>query len=149
MGGDASASGRPAGGRQQRVAEAIRQELSTAIVSGEIRDPVVAKALVGGVEVSAGLEFAKVRVRTLGGAEEAKGLLAGCKRAEPRFRQIIAQALDLRRAPELRFVWDDQPDRDGRLEDLFAEIRAEAPRPSERKTDTADNSDERLPDVLA
>ncbi len=114
------------------MAEAIRQELSTAIVSGEIKDPVVAKAIIGDVEVSAGLELAKVRVRALGGAAEAKALLAGCKRAEPRFRQLIAGALELRRAPELRFVWDDQPERAGRLEDLFAEIGAESQRIAER-----------------
>ena len=81
--------------RAERLAEAMREELSS-LLAREVKDPRVAAAglvTVTRVEVAADLGVAKVGVSAL-------GRVAGWLRGE------VGRRLSLRRAPELRFVQD-------------------------------------------
>ncbi|MCA9080430.1 MAG: 30S ribosome-binding factor RbfA [Planctomycetaceae bacterium] len=89
--------------RTARVAEAIRQVVSTAILF-ELRDPRVKNVTVLHVEVPTDLRTAKVYVSIMGDGE---GLaLQGLNSARGWLQSKIAKALDLRYTPVLTFVND-------------------------------------------
>ncbi len=91
--------------RVLKAAEAIREVVSTTILM-ELRDPRIADVTVTRVEVSPDMREAKVHVSIMG--EEAKQQLAlrGLQHAAGFLQQKIAQRIDTRYTPRLRFVLD-------------------------------------------
>ena len=96
---------RPSRHRPERVAEAIRQTVA-AFLTGNVRDPRVGFVTVTGVEVSADLGHACVRVSVMGSEEEKAKSLEGLASAARFLRAQIAKELPLRVTPELRFELD-------------------------------------------
>jgi ribosome-binding factor A len=91
--------------RPERVAEAIRQTVA-AFLTGNVRDPRVGFVTVTGVEVSADLGHARVRVSVMGSEAEKAKSLEGLASAARFLRAQIAKELPLRVTPELRFELD-------------------------------------------
>jgi ribosome-binding factor A len=91
--------------RTAKVAQAIRQVVSTAILT-ELRDPRVKKVTVLNVEVPADLRSAKVYVSVLGEEREGYLVLRGLQSARGFLQGKIAEELDLRWTPILEFVMD-------------------------------------------
>ena len=113
--------------RVRRVEKGLREELAT-MLAHEIKDPGAAGAIVTRVELTNDLRSAKVHVRVLeGGDDPARRLavVAALGRATGMLRREVTQRLQLRSAPELRFVYDDGLDNTTRVEQLLAEIDAE------------------------
>lgn len=92
--------------RTAKVAQAIRQVVSTAILT-ELRDPRVKKVTVLNVEVPADLRSAKVYVSVLGEEREGHLVLRGLQSARGFLQSRIADELDLRWTPILDFVLDN------------------------------------------
>jgi ribosome-binding factor A len=111
--------------RATRVAERLRQELSTAL--RDLRDPRLAGVLVTRVEVTDDLQAARVFVRRERGFDAAavKAALKGLGGAQKRLRRAAAQALSLRYVPTLRFFYDEEPDAVSRIEELLIEVKKE------------------------
>ena len=109
--------------RATRVAGRIQEELAAAV--RDLRDPRVADVIVARAEVTDDLQSAKVYVRhALGaGAEEQRAMLRGLEAASGRLRRSVAQALELRYAPTLRFYYDDAQDAVARIEELLREVK--------------------------
>lgn len=100
------------GMRARRVGEGVREELAT-LVAHELKDPRAAGAVVTGVEMTADLRSARVRVRLLAGGEDLEArrrLVEALGRAAGMLRREVTQRLRLRTAPELRFAYDDGAD---------------------------------------
>jgi ribosome-binding factor A len=119
------------GTRVRRVAEAIREELATLLVAGDVKDPGAAGAIVTRVEVSPDLRSARVNVRLLDGGSDAERrvtVVQALGRASGMLRRELAHRLRLRHAPELRFFFDDGLEGTMRVEQLLAEIEAERSR---------------------
>jgi ribosome-binding factor A len=118
--------------RVRRVEKALREELAS-MLAHEVKDPGAAGTVVTRVELTNDLRSAKVHVRVLeGGDDPARraSLVAALGRATGMLRREVTQRLQLRSAPELRFVYDDGLDNTTRVEQLLAEIDAERkPRP--------------------
>jgi ribosome-binding factor A len=115
------------GKRSQKVGDALRGELMTMLLSGEVHDPGAQNAVVSAVQLTDDLRLAKIYVRLLDiEAPEAarKSLLGALERARGFLRREIAQRLSLRYAPELRFYWDDAIDRGRDIESLLREIQS-------------------------
>jgi ribosome-binding factor A len=91
--------------RTAKVAQAIRQVVSTAILT-ELRDPRVKKVTVLNVEVPPDLRSAKVYVSVLGEEREGHLVLRGLQSARGFLQSRIADELDLRWTPILEFVLD-------------------------------------------
>ncbi len=91
--------------RTAKVAQAIRQVVSTAILT-ELRDPRVKKVTVLNVEVPPDLRSAKVYVSVLGEEREGYLVLRGLQSARGFLQSRIADELDLRWTPILEFVLD-------------------------------------------
>lgn len=110
--------------RVRRVERGLRDELA-AMLGGEIKDPGAAGAVVTRVEVTNDLRSARVLVRLLENGddpERRKAVVAALGRAAGLMRREVTQRLQLRHAPELRFVYDDGQDNTTRVEQLLAEI---------------------------
>ena len=96
----------------QRVGEAIRRRLSELLMRGEIHDPDLNRLnlTVGDVRMSPDLRIANVYVMPLGG-EGQDQVFELLRRNKGELRHHVAQALQLKFAPELRFHLDDTFDR--------------------------------------
>src|SRR5712691_12395600 len=91
--------------RPERLAELIRQTVA-AFLTGNVRDPRIGFVTVTGVEVSADLSHAAVRVSVMGSDEEKARSLEGLTSAAGFLRAQLARRLTLRTTPELRFQLD-------------------------------------------
>ena len=111
--------------RATRVAGRLREELAALL--RDLSDPRVQGALISRIEVTDDLQLAKVYVRSELGADDLpqqKVLIRGLEAASKRLRTQLAKALSLRYAPQLRFFYDEGPERAARVEELLREIAA-------------------------
>jgi len=98
--------GETKGRRGQRVASVIRHLVSEALIV-ELNDPRMSFVVtVTGVDVSADMRFADVRVSVLGGPKEQEDCLRGIRHAHGRLQAKVAEALDMKFCPILRFHLD-------------------------------------------
>lgn len=93
------------GHRQERVAEAIREVLSE-LVLRELKDPRVQGVTITRVDVSPDLRNARVYFSTVGSEQDHNRATQGLIRSAGFLRSHLTRELQLRYAPELRFVFD-------------------------------------------
>jgi ribosome-binding factor A len=91
--------------RVQKVAEAIRQVVSMAILT-EIKDPRVQDVTVTFVEVSADLKIAKVHVSVMGDEKHQNLSLRGLQNSAGFLQSKLARELELRYTPKITFLLD-------------------------------------------
>lgn len=110
--------------RTARVAERIRQELSTAIPT--LKNPDIGFVTVTGVEVSADLRYATVYVTALPTREQSdpEKSIEALRHSRGFLQHAVAPSLKLRVTPELRFVRDDSVERAAEVSDLIRHARA-------------------------
>lgn len=122
------------GKRADKVAEALRGELMTMLLSGTIHDPGISNAVVSAVKITDDLRIAKVYVRTLdleSTTAVQQQVVKALYRAKGFLRRELAQRLQLRYAPDLRFFYDESIDRGREIEAVLREI--EIPKDEEPK----------------
>jgi ribosome-binding factor A len=107
--------------RQLRVGELIRHALAEMLARGEIYDEVLAAHLVTIPEVrmSPDLRLASIYVMPLGG-KDVKPVLAALERNKKYIRGEIAHGINLKLAPDIRFMADETFDEANRIERLLA-----------------------------
>jgi ribosome-binding factor A len=110
--------------RLERVAEQIRHALSEALSRGEVEDPVLRRQVVtvAGVRMSPDLKLATVAVLPLGG-RESEQTLAALRAHKKALRTLIAHRVNLKYAPDLRFVLDESFDVQARMDALLRSPR--------------------------
>lgn len=109
-----------AGHRLERVNEQLKRELSR-IVVGEVSDPRVHAVTVTRVSAAPDLTFARVLVQLLGEESDRAETMEGLRAATPYIRTLLADRMDMRRVPELRFERDRSLEHAMRIEELLAE----------------------------
>ena len=113
------------GRRIDRIEEQVRIELSE-IIEREIQDPRVGLATITRVKVSPDLRHARVFVTVLGDDAQRKISLDGLKSAAGYARRSLSKRLHhLKRVPELTFDYDDELEKEFRIEELFEKIKSE------------------------
>jgi ribosome-binding factor A len=107
--------------RQLRVAELIRHALSEMLTRGEIHDDVLAAHVVTVPEVrmSPDLRLATIYVMPLGG-KDTDAVLAALERNRRYIRGEIAEAVNLKFAPDIRFLADETFEEVDRIAQLLA-----------------------------
>jgi ribosome-binding factor A len=102
--------------RMLRVAELIRHKLAEMLSRGDIHDDVLARAVVTVPEVrlSPDLKLATVYIMPLGG-KDTKGVIAALAKNKSFIRSEIAHAVNLKYAPDLRFLVDETFDEAERI----------------------------------
>ena len=91
--------------RVQKAAEAIREVVSMAILT-DLKDPRVQDVTVTYVEVSPDLRQAKVHVSVMGNDAKQSRCLDGLKSSAGFLQTKVAQRIDTRYTPRLRFELD-------------------------------------------
>ena len=106
--------------RQLRVGELIRHAVAQMLARGEIRDEILLKRAITIPEVrlSADLRLASIYVLPLGG-EGVAPVVAALNRNRRYIRGEVARAINLKFAPEIRFMADDTFEEARRIDELL------------------------------
>jgi len=110
--------------RTERVAEQIRHALSEILSRGEVDDRVLNRRLVtiAGVRMSPDLKMATIAFLPLGG-REVEETLAALRLHRKALRAMVARRVNLKYAPDLRFVVDESFDVQARMDALLRSPR--------------------------
>jgi len=108
----------------KRINDRIKQVLSVLLIS-KINDPRLAGVSVTDVKVDRELDYANIYVSSLDGAKSSREVLAGLNHARGYLKHEIAQEVNLRVMPRLRFFWDPTPERADRIDTLLAKLSEE------------------------
>jgi len=113
--------------RMLRIGEMIRHKLAEMLARSEIHDDVLAShtVTVPEVRMSPDLKIATAYVMPLGG-EDVDPVLKALDRNKKYIRSEIAQTLDLRYAPDIRFRFDETFDEVNRIDRLLHSPRVRA-----------------------
>jgi ribosome-binding factor A len=116
--------------RIERVNELIKEVLSELMLT-EIKDPRVGLVTIVGVRVTNDLSSAKVLFSVMGDEAARVQTHKVLKAATPFLRRVLVRHMDVKVAPDLRWVYDDSLDRAFRIEQM---LRGEAaPRKKENE----------------
>lgn len=107
--------------RTERIADRIFQELSTILLM-EVSDPRLSSVSVTHVRVDRELAFANIYVSSIEGIEASEDILEGLHHAGGFLRRQLAQRIQLRSFPRLRFHWDPSPEYTDRIDQLLASL---------------------------
>ena len=92
--------------KNTRINAEVQKELAN-LIRGEIKDPRIAPmTCVTDVEVAPDLKTCKVYISVLGDEEARRQTMEGLERAEGFLRHQLAESLNLRNTPTLRFIPD-------------------------------------------
>ncbi|MCK9571711.1 MAG: 30S ribosome-binding factor RbfA [Candidatus Omnitrophica bacterium] len=108
--------------RQDRIAEAIRQEVSL-IIHDKLKDPRLGFVTIIRVEITNDLRLAKVFYSVLGKEEDHKKTKQALDSALGYLRSLVAKRLNLRLATELLFMEDRSTEFSVRIEEVLREIK--------------------------
>jgi len=108
--------------RQERIAEAIRQEASV-IIHDKLKDPRLGFVTITSVQVTPDLRYAKIFFSVLGNEESYKKTKDALDSALGFVRKLVAQRLNLRFAPEIAFYEDRSTEYSVRIEEVLNEIK--------------------------
>lgn len=92
--------------RVQRAQSVMMEEISLTVLS-ELKDPRVKNVTITGVKLSPDLKNATVYFSVLGNKEETAQAQEGLDRAASFIRKQIAQKIQMKFTPQLRFEYDD------------------------------------------
>jgi ribosome-binding factor A len=114
----------PPSQRQLRIGELIRHKLAEMLTRGEIHDDVIASHVITVPEVrlSPDLKLATAFVVTLGDVD-LKEVLAALERNKRFIRAELAQAVNLKFAPDIRFRRDETFEEASRIDALLASAK--------------------------
>lgn len=111
--------------RTQQVADEIQRILGE-VIQYELKDPRVGFATVVGVDVSADLQHARVRISVMGDTAQRQETMEGLERAKGFMRRQVAQELrHLRMVPDLQFVLDTSLDYSLHIDDVLRKVAQE------------------------
>lgn len=110
--------------RLQRIADRIQRDLSEMLIR-EISDPRLAGISITDVEVDRELSFADIYVSAVEGSSRSAEVIQALTHASGFIRHALAERIELRIFPRLRFHWDPTPERADHIERLLASLRQE------------------------
>ena len=114
----------PSNIRLKRIQEQI-QKVLTEILESRVNDPRVVGVYITDVTVDRELDYANIYVSSLAGEAQAEEILEGLRNAGGFIRYNLSQEVKLRVMPQLRFYWDNTPERADRIDALLNVIREE------------------------
>lgn len=112
------------GSRPDRVADQLRSELAQ-LLARDVHDPGVGFVTLTRVHVSPDLQQARVMYTALGDEKSRANTARALERVAPFLRRQIGARLRLKRAPELRFIYDESVAGQDRIEQILHELQSE------------------------
>lgn len=114
----------PSGIRLKRINDRIKQILSLTLLT-KIEDPRLEGIFITDVDVDRELDYANVYISAVEGHSRAAEALQGLNHARGFLKYELANEIDLRVIPKLRFYWDPTPEKADRIDSLLAQIQSE------------------------
>lgn len=111
--------------RAQRISQRIKEDLSELILF-EVSDPRLSGVSVTYVKVDRELSFASVFVSALEGSEREAEIIEGLTHAAGFLRRKLAQSINIRSFPQLRFNWDPIPENADRVDKILSSLKSES-----------------------
>jgi len=129
------------GSRAERIADHIKDQVSQ-LLSFEVKDPAIGLLTVTHVKMSSDMGLAHVYYTLVGDEAERSKTARALERATPFVRRRLAEDMNMRRAPEVRFHYDENVERQERVATLLQEIATErAEREAREKAETTPDDD--------
>lgn len=110
--------------RADRVSGLLQKVLSE-ILKRDIADPRLRMATITGVKMSADLKLASIYYTTSGDKNSINAAAQAFNRAHGYIKKKLAQQLELRYMPQLRFFHDESFDYGSRIEKLLKTVSSE------------------------
>jgi ribosome-binding factor A len=111
--------------RADRIADRIKEELSEMVIQ-DVSDPRLGGVTITDVTVDRELNYAVIYVSALEGVERSEEILNGLDHAQGYLRHELAQRIELRVFPRLRFHWDPTYERAEKIERLIASLHEDS-----------------------
>ncbi|MCF8025840.1 MAG: 30S ribosome-binding factor RbfA [Desulfobacteraceae bacterium] len=111
-------------GRAERVGGLIQQALSE-ILTKSIKDPRLKSVSITGVKMTADLKLARIYFITSGHFSNREEASAGFAKARGYIRNTLAQVLELRHMPELKFFYDESIEYAVHIENVIKRLHNE------------------------
>lgn len=108
--------------RQQRIADEIRDIIAGMLLGGIMADPRLESVTITAVKVTQDISYATVYYRVYEDGNK-PAAQKGLDSAAGFFRKRLSITLDIRRAPELKFVYDVSIENAARIETLLIESK--------------------------
>ena len=112
------------GSRAERIADHIKDQVSQ-LLSFEVKDPAVGLLTVTHVKMASDMGLAHVYYTIVGDEVERRKTERALDRATPFVRRRLAEDMNMRRAPDVRFHYDENVERQERVATLLQEIATE------------------------
>jgi ribosome-binding factor A len=104
--------------RSERVSGLIQKVLSE-ILHKDIKDPRLKMATITGVEVSRDLRLARIYFTTPDGDQKKDAAVKGFDSARGFIKRILADELDLKYMPDIKFFYDESLDYGSHIDSLI------------------------------
>ena len=124
--------------RAKRIADRINEVLSEMLIY-EVSDPRLVGVSVTDVKVDREMSFANIYVSALEGTSRSGEILEGLKHAKGYIRSELADRIELRTFPGLRFHWDPTFEKAERIDRLIASLDTKAISSDESLPQSDDN----------
>jgi ribosome-binding factor A len=131
--------------RIQRISDRIREDLSELLLQ-EVSDPRLGGVSITDVKVDRDLGFADIYFSAIEGSSRAAEIQAGFEHSRGFLRRSLAQRIELRVFPRLRFHWDPTFERAERIERIITSLHADENIPPE-STDGVGKLDKGMEDA--
>jgi ribosome-binding factor A len=92
--------------RAKRLSDAILREVSMILVE-DVKDPRLELVSISGVRLNRDLSITEILFTHGGGPEKREEVQKGLDAAKGFIRTQLGKRLNMRRTPELRFIWDE------------------------------------------
>ncbi|MGB4595778.1 MAG: 30S ribosome-binding factor RbfA [Anaerolineaceae bacterium] len=127
--------------RMKRINDRFKEVLSLILIN-KLEDPRLADVSVTDVKVDRELDFANIYVSSLSGSSHSKEVLEALNHARGFLKYELANEIDLRVMPKLRFFWDPTPERADRINTLLAQIHGDIPMEKSVEETETDHQDD-------
>ncbi len=108
--------------RANRIAEQMKQDLGK-IIDQQLKNPKIGFVTVTDVEVTTGLQEARIYVSVLGNEEEREETMRGLEESKGFLRTEIGKRIRMYKVPELRFEYDHSIEQGDRIEQLLRKLK--------------------------
>ena len=124
--------------RAKRIADRINEVLSEMLIY-DISDPRLVGVSVTDVNVDREMTFANIFVSALEGTSRSDEILEGLEHAKGYIRSELADRIELRTFPRLRFHWDPTFEKAERIDRLIASLNTKVTSSNESQSKLDDS----------
>ncbi len=108
--------------RQKKIASAVQKYIAEILLENYLDDPIISNVSIVSTDASGGLQFVKIFYYVRGGID-LKLVDKTLAEAKDNIRYVLAQKMNQKYVPDLRFIYDDTLERAQHIESLFEKIR--------------------------